>query len=226
MQKLSRFWSNRGREYPAPVYWALFIGLWALAIATAAAVYVQRLQLAAWKLGLFAALLGGYLLAEKIAHRPAGQAGQRVREPLRYWLALTWWVLILGSVLVYALWPVEQATVTAAGAGLMVAGSALRVWSVHTLGRFYSGHIETWSGQRVVSAGPYRVLRHPGYAGNILQVVGLPLVVNAHALLALAVVVVALFVRRLLWEEAWLRRHLPGYEAYCRRTWRLVPGVW
>lgn len=70
------------------------------------------------------------------------------------------------------------------------------------------------------------MLRHPGYAGSILQVVGLPLVVNAYGVLILSVAVAGLFIHRLLWEEEWLMNNLPGYEAYNQRTWRLIPGVW
>ncbi|MCL4559773.1 MAG: isoprenylcysteine carboxylmethyltransferase family protein [Chloroflexi bacterium] len=213
-------------EYPTPVYWILFAITWALAIGTVVVMLANYRRLAFWNIGLYAVLLGGYLWAEKKAHQAQAPAGQRAHEPLRYALALTWWMLIFGSLLEYALWPTQQGSVTATGAALMICGSALRVWSVYTLGQYYSGHVETWKAQTVIQAGPYRLLRHPGYAGNILQILGLPLVVNAYGALVLSAVLVGLFVRRLLWEEEWLSQNLAGYTDYRRRTWRLIPGIW
>jgi protein-S-isoprenylcysteine O-methyltransferase Ste14 len=116
--------------------------------------------------------------------------------------------------------------VTIFGALLMIAGSALRVWGVHTLGAYYSGHIETWEGQSVIRSGPYRVIRHPGYSGNILQAIGLPLILNAYAALILSAAAIVLLVNRLLWEEEWLAKTLAGYRDYSGDTWRLLPGIW
>jgi len=75
--------TNRSREYPAPVYWVLFIGLRIIAVATAVIVFVNRDHLELWKIILYAALLGAYLLAERRVHRIPQQVGQRVHEPLR-----------------------------------------------------------------------------------------------------------------------------------------------
>ena len=66
-QKYLQSLSNRSREYPIPVYWALFIGLWILAIVTTVVIFVNNERLELWKIALYAALLGAYLLAEKIA---------------------------------------------------------------------------------------------------------------------------------------------------------------
>ena len=226
MQRYLRTLPNRSREYPILVYWGLSVGLWIIAVATGVIVFLNAGHLELWKVALYGALLGAYLMAEKKAYRLSPQAGQRVQEPLRYMLAVAWWTVIFGSVLGYALWPISQESITAAGSLLMILGSGLRVWSVHTLGRYYSGHIETWTGQTVVQTGPYRVLRHPGYAGSMLQIIGLPLVLNAYGILLLSMTVAGLFIFRLLKEEAWLLENLPGYEAYRQRTWRLIPGVW
>ena len=213
-------------EYSKPVFWALFVCLWSLAVIAVLVVLANRSHLQLWKIGLYFVLLGGYLIAERIAHRTPQQLGDRAHESLRYWLALTWWALVFGSILVYALHPVEKWALTLTGALIVLAGSILRVWSVFTLGRFYSGHIETWAGQTIVQTGPYHILRHPGYAGSILQGIGFPLLVNAYPVLILSLVALILFVYRMLWEERWLTENLPGYQEYCSRTRRLIPGVW
>ncbi len=82
-------------------------------------------------------------------------------------------------------------------------------------------------GQRVVSTGPYRIVRHPMYAGAIFYMVGMPLLLGSWlGLLVLPLIVGALTVR-IVMEEATLRHGLPGYDDYVARgRYRLVPGVW
>ena len=65
-------------------------------------------------------------MGEKKAPHPPQGTGQRAHETLRYLLSLTWWLLILGSVLVYALWPVSQVTVTVTGALLTLGNNTVR----------------------------------------------------------------------------------------------------
>ncbi len=113
------------------------------------------------------------------------------------------------------------------GLGLEAAGLALRAWSMRTLGRSYSRTLRVELAQRTVESGPYQFVRHPGYAGSLLIWTGfaltsrsLPVVEGVGGLLALA------YHRRVAAEEALLRRELPGYDAYSRRTKRLIPFVW
>jgi protein-S-isoprenylcysteine O-methyltransferase Ste14 len=115
-------------------------------------------------------------------------------------------------------------------AGLLaqLTGLALRTWSMHTLGRFYSRTLRTESDQHVViETGPYRLIRHPGYTGSLLTWAGFaltsrsaPVTVVVSALLARA------YGRRILAEEQLLRRTLPGYASYSQRTKRLIPYIW
>jgi protein-S-isoprenylcysteine O-methyltransferase Ste14 len=78
----------------------------------------------------------------------------------------------------------------------------------------------------VVEAGPYRFIRHPSYAGSMLVVLGMPLVMDAYLSLILSVVLITLFNLRLRMEEVVLAERLKGYAAYQQRTHRLIPGVW
>ncbi|MCB8983195.1 MAG: isoprenylcysteine carboxylmethyltransferase family protein [Ardenticatenaceae bacterium] len=213
-------------EFPHRVYWLLFVLLWLLLAITAVALIRRWPELTPWQVYLYGGLLAIYLVAERRAHQSQPPDGQRAHEPLRYWLSLGWWVLLLGSLLLYALWPRTNTAVAAAGAVLAAAGIGLRVWSVAVLGPYFSGHIETWAGQDVIEAGPYQWIRHPGYLGNMLQVVGMPLILNVYGALVLTAVLIVLFLRRLLWEDAFLQQTLPGYRAYAARTRRLLPGLW
>jgi protein-S-isoprenylcysteine O-methyltransferase Ste14 len=213
-------------EFPRRVYWLLFVCLWGLLIATIAVLYLHRDALQLWRVYLYGGLLATYLWAEKRAHQVPSGPGQRRHEWLRYLLSLSWWALVIASSLYYGLWPARGLAVSLAGALLTLAGTGLRVWSVRALGQSFSGHIETFQGQTVVEAGPYRWIRHPGYAGSMLQVVGMPLVLNAYGILVLSAVVIGLFIRRLLWEEEFLSRQLEGYKGYAGKTKRILPGLW
>jgi len=87
--------------------------------------------------------------------------------------------------------------------------------------------IQTDRGHRVVTTGPYRVVRHPMYSGLIVSLVSWPLVLGSlWAYAPLAATIVLLVVRTAL-EDRTLQRELPGYAEYARTTrFRLVPGVW
>ncbi len=82
-------------------------------------------------------------------------------------------------------------------------------------------------GQRVVTTGPYRWVRHPMYAGASLMFVAIPLLLGSGYGLAAAPVWIVLLSFRIPIEERMLREKLPGYEEYAARVrWRLVPGLW
>lgn len=79
----------------------------------------------------------------------------------------------------------------------------------------------------VADSGVYAVVRHPFYAADPLILVGLGLWLESYAAALCAIVPVALMVIRLQGEERFLRRELPGYDAYMARVpHRLIPGVW
>jgi protein-S-isoprenylcysteine O-methyltransferase Ste14 len=214
------------QEFPRPIYWLLFLVLWALLIGTVVALFVRWAFLDAWNVFLYAGLLGLYLWAERRAYHKPHQPGRRAHESLRYLLSLSWWIVMIGSPLEYAIWPHSHRGWTIAGVLLTLGGVGLRVWSVYTLSEYFSGHIEAFKGQPVIETGPYHLIRHPAYAGNMLQLIGMPLVVNAYGALTLAALVASLFLRRLLWEEEFLAEQIPGYTEYMQRTRRLIPGVW
>lgn len=113
------------------------------------------------------------------------------------------------------------------GLAMQVSGLGLRIWSMRTLGTAYSRTLRTDDGQRVVDDGPYCLVRHPGYAGSLLTWTGFAL--TSGSLPAVAVVTCLLgraYRRRIAVEETLLRRDLPGYVEYGRRTKRLVPFIW
>jgi protein-S-isoprenylcysteine O-methyltransferase Ste14 len=87
--------------------------------------------------------------------------------------------------------------------------------------------IQAERGHRVVTTGPYALVRHPMYAGAVLFFIGVPLLLGSWYGLAAVPVVTAMLVARTLMEERMLANELPGYREYeARVRWRLVPGVW
>ncbi len=113
------------------------------------------------------------------------------------------------------------------GVGLEVAGLGLRAWSMRTLGSSYSRTLRVERSQRVIDGGPYRFVRHPGYAGSLLIWTGFALTSRSFVVVEVVGGLLGLaYHRRVEAEEALLGRKLPGYEAYTKRTKRLIPFVW
>jgi len=115
-----------------------------------------------------------------------------------------------------------------AGIGVTLAGTALRTWSIVTLGRWFTLTLQVRPDQPVVQRGPYRVLRHPSYAGGELALLGVGLSAGnwLSPILYVAPWLVA-HVHRIRSEERALLATLgEPYRAYRERTWRLVPFLW
>ena len=87
--------------------------------------------------------------------------------------------------------------------------------------------IEVQAGQRVVDTGLYGIVRHPMYSATLLLFLAMPLVLGSLAALVIFLAYPAIIVFRLLQEEKYLARELPGYEAYLEKVrWRLIPFIW
>lgn len=87
--------------------------------------------------------------------------------------------------------------------------------------------IQAERGHRVVSDGPYAVVRHPMYSGTLILVAGIPLLLGSWWGLAASPLLVLLFAVRAVLEERTLIAELPGYADYAARVrHRMVPGVW
>jgi protein-S-isoprenylcysteine O-methyltransferase Ste14 len=114
--------------------------------------------------------------------------------------------------------------------GLSVAwlGMAMRVWSVRTLGEFFTVDVTVAPDQRVIDDGPYALVRHPSYTGMLIAILGFGIALDSWGAVAAALFLpLAAVVNRIRYEEAMLRRELGDpYEAYARRTARLLPGIW
>jgi protein-S-isoprenylcysteine O-methyltransferase Ste14 len=87
--------------------------------------------------------------------------------------------------------------------------------------------IQVAEGQKVISTGPYAVVRHPMYSCALVMLLGIPLALGSWWGLLMLIPALAALVWRLLEEERFLAKNLPGYKDYMRKTPdRLVPRLW
>jgi protein-S-isoprenylcysteine O-methyltransferase Ste14 len=83
------------------------------------------------------------------------------------------------------------------------------------------------AGQRVISSGPYAIVRHPMYSGAVVLIFAIPLALGSSWGLIAAALAIPILVARILDEERMLSAELPGYDGYCRAVrFRLVPLIW
>lgn len=136
------------------------------------------------------------------------------------WLAAAWLpgLALPGSGWIYV----------ALGLAVFWSGVGLRLRAIAVLGRFFRRDVVIQQGHRVVRQGPYRILRHPAYTGNLLIVLGFGIILANWASLAAVIVLPLLgLLPRIRVEEAALERNLgDSYRDYERQTRRLIPGIW
>jgi protein-S-isoprenylcysteine O-methyltransferase Ste14 len=153
------------------------------------------------------------------------------RQPAQKLIMLGASVGFVGLLVVPALdvrfgWSAMSPGVVLLGDALLIAGFYF-IWIVYRENTFTSATIEVAKDQKVVSTGPYAVVRHPMYAGGLLYLLGMPLALGSYWGLVVFGVVLLLVLWRLFDEERFLSRNLPGYTEYQQRVrHRLVPFVW
>jgi len=111
---------------------------------------------------------------------------------------------------------------------LAAAGYALAVWAL-VENRFFSSavRIQTDRGHVVCDTGPYRMIRHPGYAGNIIPLAGIVLAFSSFWTIIPAAIASILILIRTVLEDRTLKDELPGYKEYAQKVrYRLFPGIW
>jgi protein-S-isoprenylcysteine O-methyltransferase Ste14 len=112
------------------------------------------------------------------------------------------------------------------GAALATAGVALFAWGARTLGGLFSIWVAPRPSGHLVTDGPYRLVRHPVCAGQVLIAFGYALMRGSLPAVLLAVVYLVVVLLKVTREEAWLRAAYPDYEAFAARTrGRVIPGI-
>jgi protein-S-isoprenylcysteine O-methyltransferase len=115
-----------------------------------------------------------------------------------------------------------------AGAAVALSGMALRVWSIATLGRYFTYVVKVTPDQKVMQTGPYRLVRHPSYTGALLTGIGIGLSLR-FALAPLVIGVTSFlgyWIRMAVEERALADGIGEPYRAYMAHTKRLIPFIW
>ena len=137
-------------------------------------------------------------------------------------------MLVAGLDALYQWSPTFSLPVKIVALVIILAGYALGSYALIE-NRFFSGvvRIQTDRDHQVVSSGPYRWMRHPGYAGALLTYLATPLFLDSRwAFLPTVFIAIVLIIRTYL-EDRFLQAELEGYRDYVKRVrYRLLPGVW
>jgi protein-S-isoprenylcysteine O-methyltransferase len=145
------------------------------------------------------------------------------------WLVITSCIVLAIAVSGYRAvsLPYSATTQELTAAGLLVGGLVLRWTAILTLGRLFTANIAIHEGHAVITAGPYRYVRHPSYTGLLLAFLGLGVFFgNWLSLVVLMIPITLAVLHRIRLEESVLVSALgPAYSAYCARTKRLIPWV-
>ena len=193
----------------------------------------------AFSLLIVAAGIGGRIWAERrhpgllaerqnIEKAPGVKSWDKVLAPLMAVSISFPLVIVAGLDHRYGWSPVFPLWLNILGLALIAIGYAFADWAL-VENRFFSGmvRIQTDRGHVVCDSGPYRIVRHPGYAGNILALPGIALTLSSVWTLIPATVALIITVLRTALEDRTLQEELLGYRDYARRVrYRLMPGIY
>jgi protein-S-isoprenylcysteine O-methyltransferase Ste14 len=123
------------------------------------------------------------------------------------WSAVPWYIVMVGDI--------------------FVASGILIIFFVFKENSFTAATIEVAADQKVISTGPYTRVRHPMYLGGLIFIVGIPLALGSWWGLLTIVLFAPVLAWRILDEEKFLVKNLPGYAEYEKKVkYRLVPFIW
>jgi protein-S-isoprenylcysteine O-methyltransferase Ste14 len=217
-----------------------FEGLAQFTLAMAALIFLPAWSLAYWQAWLFLAVFCGACIASSIyflAHDPrlierrinAGPGAET--EPAQRLIMAIASIGFVGMIVLSALdhrfgWsPVPGRVAIAGNAGVGL--SFFLITLVLRQNSYAASTIRVETGQPVISAGAYGVIRHPMYAAALPLFLCMPLALGSYWGLSVFAAIMPALIWRLLDEERFLKVNLPGYADYCGRVrYRLIPGLW
>jgi protein-S-isoprenylcysteine O-methyltransferase Ste14 len=181
-------------------------------------------------IALAAATLGLLLVAPfSNANLSSGEKEDRGNR----WVFIALSVVAFGSAIVppYAdrigFCTIDGETIRWVGVAVYVLGGVLRLWPVFVLGFRFSGLVAIQPGHTLETHGIYSLIRNPSYLGMIVNMIGWGLAFGGLSGVAIALLLLVPLIPRIHSEEQLLHEHFGAeYDAYVRRTWRLVPGVY
>lgn len=124
-------------------------------------------------------------------------------------------------------WTLDGDSMRWVGVVVCFLGGLLRIIPVYVLRNRFSGLVAIQPGHRLETRGIYGVIRNPSYLGMLITSLGWVLAFRSGVGVLLVATLLVPLVARIRAEERLLREHFgTEYDAYCKRTWRLVPGIY
>jgi protein-S-isoprenylcysteine O-methyltransferase Ste14 len=166
------------------------------------------------------------LLARRMSGGPTAEK-QTTQKIIMSFTSLGFIGLLVVPALDHRLAWSHMPTYAALAGDVLVALGWIAIFLVFKENTFTSATIELAPDQKVISTGPYALVRHPMYAGALVMLLGIPIALGSWwGVLVIAVIMPAL-IWRLFDEEKFLTRNLPGYREYQNKVrYRLIPHVW
>jgi protein-S-isoprenylcysteine O-methyltransferase Ste14 len=217
-----------------------FAGLLFLLVAMAALLFIPAGTLDYWQAWIFLAVYFAssvaitlYLVKNdpKLLARRMRGGPMAEKEPAQKIIMALTSLGFIGIFVIAALdhrfaWSHMPPSVALAGDGLMLLGW-LAIFFVFKENTFAASTIELASDQKVISSGPYALVRHPMYAGGLVMLFGMPVALGSWWGVLVLVATMPALIWRLFDEEKFLARNLPGYVAYQEKVrYRLIPLLW
>ncbi|PWB84602.1 MAG: hypothetical protein C3F11_00435, partial [Methylocystaceae bacterium] len=177
-------------------------------------------------IGVYLALEDPALLERRIKAGPAAET-----RPIQKVLISLVYVSMIGLVIVSALdyrfdWSQAPAWISILGNALVALGLMIDLLVLRE-NSYGASTIRTMQGQKVITTGPYALVRHPMYSGALILVAGAPLALGSYWSLLFLLLATPVLILRILDEEKMLASDLDGYTNYMRAVrHRLVPGLW
>jgi protein-S-isoprenylcysteine O-methyltransferase Ste14 len=125
-------------------------------------------------------------------------------------------------------WPVLSTTFMYVGATLYIVSTILGVWAIMENKHFEpTSRIQDDRNQTVITTGPYRLVRHPGYSSIITWAISVPMIFGSLFTGVVSVIIIVTVAIRTYFEDTMLKKELCGYLEYANKVkYRLIPFIW
>jgi protein-S-isoprenylcysteine O-methyltransferase Ste14 len=217
-----------------------FGGLFFFLIALSALVFLPAWSLDYWQAWVFLFVMAVLTLAVTLylmIHDPkllerrvnAGPLAEKEKNQkvIQSFSTVAFLAIIIAPVLDHRFgWSHVSPSIVALGEVLIFLGFLI-IFFVFRENTFTSGTIEVHEAQEVIATGPYAWVRHPMYVGGLIFLGGVPLALGSYWGLIMFVPIAGVIMWRLIDEETFLEKNLPGYVEYKNKVrYRLIPFVW
>jgi protein-S-isoprenylcysteine O-methyltransferase Ste14 len=224
----------------ANLYWQAFGGLLFLLSVMAAALFLPAWSIGYWQAWVFLAVFSvsvtaitlylvkrdPQLLARRVRGGPAAEK-ERTQQVIQSIAGLAFVAIFVVSALDHRFSWSSVPDYVVCGGDVLVGLGLWTVFRVFKENSFTSATIEVGADQKVISSGPYSIVRHPMYTGAFVMLAGVPLALASWWGMLAVIPLVSVIVWRIFDEERFLTRHLAGYADYLTGVrYRLLPGIW